>query len=114
NRACLAYWRPWGRGFVRSCCCSSGKSDMSQAVPSSTDIFVIGGGPAGLAAAITARQRGFRVVVADGSKPPIDKACGEALMPDAIVALGKLGVTLSAADACSVRGVRFLGSGLSA
>ncbi len=80
----------------------------------STDVFVIGGGPAGLAAAIAARQQGFRVVVADGAKPPIDKACGEALMPDAIVALGKLGVTLSAADACSVRGVRFLGSGLSA
>lgn len=54
------------------------------------------------------------MVVADGAKPPIDKACGEALMPDAIAALEKLGVTLSAADACPLRGVRFLGSGLSA
>jgi menaquinone-9 beta-reductase len=80
----------------------------------STDVFVIGGGPAGLAAAIAARQQGFRVVVADGAKPPIDKACGEALMPDAIAALEKLGVTLSALDARPVRGVRFLSSGLSA
>ena len=31
-----------------------------------TDVFVIGGGPAGLAAAIAARKKGFRVVVADG------------------------------------------------
>jgi len=80
----------------------------------STDVFVIGGGPAGLAAAIAARQQGFRVVVADGAKPPIDKACGEALMPDAITTLERLGVAVPAAEACPVRGVRFLSSGLSA
>ncbi|MFZ0773841.1 MAG: NAD(P)/FAD-dependent oxidoreductase [Candidatus Sulfotelmatobacter sp.] len=80
----------------------------------STDVFVIGGGPAGLAAAIAARQQGFRVAVADGAKPPIDKACGEALMPDALAALEKLGVSVSAAEASPVRGVRFLSSGLSA
>ncbi|HWY22892.1 MAG TPA: NAD(P)/FAD-dependent oxidoreductase [Candidatus Acidoferrum sp.] len=79
----------------------------------STDVFVIGGGPAGLAAAIAARQRGFRVAVADGAKPPIDKACGEALMPDAIAALARLGVAVPVADACLLRGVRFLSSGLS-
>ena len=50
----------------------------------STDVFVVGGGPAGLAAAIAARQRGLRVVVADGGQPPIDKACGEGLMPDGL------------------------------
>lgn len=80
----------------------------------STDVFVIGGGPAGLAAAIAARQRGFRVVVADGAKPPIDKACGEALLPDAIAALERLGVVVPAGDAYLLNGVRFLSSGLSA
>jgi menaquinone-9 beta-reductase len=80
----------------------------------STDVFVIGGGPAGLAAAIAARQQGLSVVVADGAKPPIDKACGEALMPDAITALERLGVAVPASDACPLRGVRFLSSGLSA
>jgi menaquinone-9 beta-reductase len=80
----------------------------------STDVFVIGGGPAGLAAAIAARQQGFRVVVADGAKPPIDKACGEALMPEAIVALERLGVAVPADDSFVLRGVRFLSSGLSA
>jgi flavin-dependent dehydrogenase len=78
----------------------------------STDVFVIGGGPAGLAAAIAARQRGLRVVVADGARPPIDKACGEALMPDAITALERLGIRLPALAACRLQGVRFLGSGL--
>jgi len=80
----------------------------------STDVLVIGGGPAGLAAAIAARQQGLRVVVADGATPPIDKACGEALMPDAVTALEKLGVAVPAADGCPVRGVRFLSDGLSA
>jgi flavin-dependent dehydrogenase len=80
----------------------------------STDVFVIGGGPAGLAAAIAARQQGFRVVVADGAHPPIDKPCGEALLPDALGALEKLGVVVSAAESFTVRGVRFLCSGLSA
>lgn len=80
----------------------------------STDVFVIGGGPAGLAAAIAARQQGLRVALADGAKPPIDKACGEALMPEAISALQRLGVAVPAADACPLHGVRFLASGMSA
>jgi flavin-dependent dehydrogenase len=80
----------------------------------STDVFVIGGGPAGLAAAIAARQQGFNVVVADGARPPIDKACGEALMPDAIKALERLGVSVPAAESFPVRGVRFLSSDQSA
>jgi flavin-dependent dehydrogenase len=83
-------------------------------LPDSTDLFVIGGGPAGLAAAIAARQQGLRVVVADGAKPPIDKACGEALMPDAITALERLGVAVPADESCALRGVRFLSSELSA
>ncbi len=34
-----------------------------------TDVLVIGGGPAGLAAAIAARMKGLDVTVADGAKP---------------------------------------------
>ena len=89
-------------------------SRMSHAVPSSTDVFVIGGGPAGLAAAITARQRGFRVVVADGSRPPIDKACGEGFLPDGLEALERLGIHVPLNEAFPFRGVRFLSSHLSA
>src|SRR5713101_7966285 len=58
-------------------------------------VLVIGGGPAGLAAAIAARMKGFDVAVADGVKPPIDKACGEGLLPGTIAALRELGVAIS-------------------
>lgn len=80
----------------------------------STDVFVIGGGPAGLAAAIAARQQGFRVAVADGSYPPIDKACGEGLMPDGLPALERLGITFRPGECHHFRGVRFLAAGLAA
>ncbi len=78
-----------------------------------TDIFVIGGGPAGLATAIAARERGFDVVVADGAEPPIDKPCGEGLMPDGCRALEKLGITVPAEVAHPFRGIRFVSGGLS-
>jgi flavin-dependent dehydrogenase len=78
----------------------------------STDVFVIGGGPAGLAAAIAARQRGFRVTVADGAQMPVDKPCGEGLMPDGLAALEKLGVSVEAENAYPFRGIRFLSAGL--
>jgi len=73
-----------------------------------TDVFVAGGGPAGLAAAIAARQKGLRVTLADMAKPPIDKACGEGLMPDGIACLRQLGVTLGAAHGVPFRGIRFV------
>lgn len=81
---------------------------MSNNLPDMTDVFVIGGGPAGLAVAIAARQRGFSVQVADGSQPPIDKACGEGFLPDGLAALEELGVQISPADARSFCGIRFL------
>ncbi len=52
-----------------------------------TDLFVVGGGPAGLATAIAARNRGWSVIVADARKPPLDKACGEGLLPDGVAAV---------------------------
>jgi flavin-dependent dehydrogenase len=78
-----------------------------------TDVFVIGGGPAGLATAIAARRRGFDVVVADGAQPPIDKSCGEGLMPEARAALAKLAVDLPAEESRPFRGVRFASGALS-
>lgn len=78
----------------------------------STDVLVIGGGPAGLAAAIAARQRGMRVVVADSSQMPIDKPCGEGLMPDGVAALEKLGISVGEENSFPFRGIRFLSSGL--
>src|ERR1035437_5592031 len=82
-------------------------------LPRSTDVFVIGGGPAGLAAAIAARQRGFDVTLADCSIPPIDKACGEGIMPDGLAAAHSLGIDLDAAGARPFRGIRFCERGAS-
>src|SRR5579871_651102 len=82
------------------------------------DVFIAGAGPAGLAAAIAAARQGFHVEVADGRKPPIDKACGEGLMPDTLAALAQLGVHLDhpstqellQASSYPLRGIRFIGS----
>ena len=79
-----------------------------------TDVFIVGGGPAGLAAGIAIRERGLRVMVADVAKPPIDKTCGEGLMPNTVARLKALGVALGPAQAVPFRGIRFIGEGAAA
>jgi menaquinone-9 beta-reductase len=73
-----------------------------------TDVFVVGGGPAGLATAIAARQKGLRVIVADGAAPPIEKPCGEGLMLKTLASLRALGVEMNPADGRRFRGVCFV------
>src|SRR5258708_72058 len=77
-----------------------------------TDVLVIGGGPAGLAAAIAIRLKGFDVTVVDAARPPIDKACGEGIPPAGVEVLQRLGLRLSA-GAFPLRGIRFLDRGAS-
>src|SRR5437870_4331477 len=74
-----------------------------------TDVFVIGGGPAGLAAAIAARRRGFTVTLADAAHPPIDKACGEGIMPDSLASAAQLGIEIPGNVGVPFRGIRFDG-----
>ena len=57
-----------------------------------TQVLIAGGGPIGLAAAIEARLAGLDVIVAEPRGGPIDKACGEGLMPGALPLLARLGV----------------------
>ena len=78
----------------------------------STDVFVVGGGPAGLAAAIAARQKGLSVIVADGSVPPIDKSCGEGMMPETLAVLESLGVKFDLGTGQSFRGITFIQNGV--
>ena len=72
-----------------------------------TDVLIVGGGPAGLAAAIAARRKGFSVTVADGAAPPIEKPCGEGMMPETLAALRDLGVSLPPEDGHPFRGISF-------
>jgi flavin-dependent dehydrogenase len=81
------------------------------ASPESTDVFVVGGGPAGLAAAIAARQKGFSVIVADGSAPFIDKSCGEGMMPETLAVLECLGVKFAGCAGHGFRGISFIQNG---
>src|ERR1019366_7207091 len=50
-------------------------------------------------------------MVADPALRPIDKACGEGLMPDALASLARLGITLRPETCYPFRGIRFLGGG---
>jgi len=71
------------------------------------DLIVVGGGPAGLATAIAASLKGLRVRVVDARKPPIDKACGEGILPHGVAALRSLGVNLDSTTAIPFSGLRF-------
>ena len=77
-----------------------------------TDVLVVGGGPAGLATAIAARQAGFSTVVVDRRRPPIDKACGEGLMPDGLEKLRQLGIELDPRHRRDFNGIRYLDGGV--
>ncbi len=71
------------------------------------DVLIVGGGPAGIAAALALRLQGANCTVVDCRTPPIDKACGEGLMPDALEALAKLGVDLCPEQGAAFRGIQF-------
>lgn len=70
--------------------------------------MVIGGGPAGLATALGLRRSRHDVVVIDRYQPPIDKACGEGLMPDGVRVLSELGVDLDQEVGAPLQGIRYI------
>ena len=72
------------------------------------DVLVIGGGPAGLATALVACRRQFDVLVVDGGTPPIDKACGEGLMPAGVDWLERFGVHLDPSHVTRFSGIRYI------
>ena len=56
------------------------------------DVLIVGGGPAGCAAAIDAVSRGLDVVVVDKARFPRDKCCGDGLTTSALRHLDELGL----------------------
>jgi flavin-dependent dehydrogenase len=69
------------------------------------DLLIVGGGPAGLATAIHAVRAGLDVAVLEPRPTPVDKACGEGLMPGAVRSLAELGV---APPGHPLRGIRYV------
>ena len=61
------------------------------------DIAIIGGGPGGSAAAISAARAGLRVALCEKGPHGRDKVCGDGLTPRAIGALDELGIDHSVA-----------------
>lgn len=90
----------------------------NERMHSETDVLIVGGGPAGLAASIALRQRGLQCTVVEARSPGIDKACGEGLMPETLNVLASLGVDLRIKprhsvqpdDGFAFKGIRFANS----
>ncbi len=69
------------------------------------DAIIVGGGPAGLAVGLAMHRRGMTPLVLERRRPPIDKACGEGIMPDGVAALRELGVD---PPGVPFRGIRYV------
>ncbi|TLS45028.1 NAD(P)/FAD-dependent oxidoreductase [Streptomyces montanus] len=69
------------------------------------DLLVAGGGPAGLATAIHAARAGMEAVVIEPRPGPVDKACGEGVMPRGVRSLRALGVEPTGR---ALRGIRYV------
>ena len=56
------------------------------------DLIIVGGGPAGLATAIFAARAGLSSILLDKRSLPLDKPCGEGIMPPGVALLREMGV----------------------
>ena len=65
---------------------------MSPSDPSQRDVLIVGAGPAGTAAAITAVRAGLSVTLVDKAHFPRDKCCGDGLTTLALRHLQELGL----------------------
>jgi menaquinone-9 beta-reductase len=73
-----------------------------------SEVIVVGGGPAGIVAAIAARRLDFQTIVLDARTPPINKPCGEGILPQGVAALRLLGISLPPDSGFPFRGIRFV------
>ena len=56
------------------------------------DLIIVGGGPAGAAAALYARRQGLRFLLLDKARFPRNKICGDALSGKSVAVLDELGL----------------------
>lgn len=74
------------------------------------DVLVVGGGPAGAAAARAAVREGARVLLVERHEAPREKVCGEYLCPGGVRALAELGLfpALARSGATPMAGIRLV------
>lgn len=73
------------------------------------DVVVIGAGPAGAAAALSARRSGATVLLLDKSDFPRDKPCGDGIAPHALDVLTDLGVPDISANFAPIPALHLVG-----
>jgi menaquinone-9 beta-reductase len=74
------------------------------------DVLIAGGGPAGLAAGIVLASCGIQTLICEKGRLPMDKACGEGIMPTGVGELDRLGVRghIGSDDYRPILGVRYV------
>lgn len=77
----------------------------------STDVLVVGAGPAGSAAAAWGARYGLDVLMVDAEEFPRDKPCGDGLTPRAIAELDSLGLSPWLKGRARNKGLRAAGFG---
>jgi flavin-dependent dehydrogenase len=70
------------------------------------DLLIVGGGPAGLATSIFAASEGFEVALLERRRFPVDKPCGEGLMPGGVRLLEAMGARIEKSH--PFEGIRYI------
>lgn len=88
-----------------------GRMESWTRPPASTDVLVVGCGPAGAATATWLARAGCEVTVLDAAEFPRDKTCGDGLTPRAMREVDRLGLGPWARERITIEGLELRGFG---
>ncbi len=88
---------------------SARRLNLAAGFSDSADVVIVGGGPAGLSAGIALAQAGISVIVIERRTYPVDKVCGEGIMPSGVALLRRLQIDahLESGSFYPFRGIRY-------